>query len=93
MYFVKGGEQTRGGKVAIDTLAWIYEHWIPAERVIKTNTWSSELSKLVCPIRLPLKSQNPVKQFQYLSCNSKEFQEMTNKSSKVFVHHPVKLQP
>ncbi|CAB4001132.1 UDP-glucose 6-dehydrogenase-like [Paramuricea clavata] len=41
-----GGEQTRGGKVAIDTLAWIYEHWIPADRVIKTNTWSSELSKL-----------------------------------------------
>lgn len=41
-----GGEQTRSGQVAIDTLAWVYEHWIPPERVLKTNTWSSELSKL-----------------------------------------------
>lgn len=41
-----GGEQTRGGQVAIDALAWIYEHWVPAEKVLKTNTWSSELSKL-----------------------------------------------
>jgi hypothetical protein len=47
MHCVSGGEQTRGGQVAIDTLAWIYEHWIPADKVIKTNTWSSELSKLV----------------------------------------------
>ncbi len=48
---VLGGEQTRGGQVAIDTLAWIYEHWIPADKVIKTNTWSSELSKLVQEIQ------------------------------------------
>ncbi|XP_028393730.1 UDP-glucose 6-dehydrogenase-like [Dendronephthya gigantea] len=41
-----GGDQTRGGPVAIDTLAWIYEHWLPADKIIKTNTWSSELSKL-----------------------------------------------
>ena len=45
--FLIGGEQTRGGQVAIDTLAWIYEHWLPADKIIKTNTWSSELSKLV----------------------------------------------
>ena len=25
---------------------WVYEHWIPQEKIITTNTWSSELSKL-----------------------------------------------
>ncbi|XP_077861825.1 UDP-glucose 6-dehydrogenase-like [Saccoglossus kowalevskii] len=41
-----GGEQTSGGYKAIDALASIYEHWIPKHKIIKTNTWSSELSKL-----------------------------------------------
>ena len=31
---------------AIDTLASIYAHWVPEERIIRTNLWSSELSKL-----------------------------------------------
>ncbi|XP_063727545.1 UDP-glucose 6-dehydrogenase-like [Symsagittifera roscoffensis] len=43
---IGGEEQTKEGRQAIDTLAWIYTHWIPPERIIKTNTWSSELSKL-----------------------------------------------
>ena len=42
-----GGEQTPGGLEAINQLADIYNHWIPEERIIKTNLWSSELSKLV----------------------------------------------
>lgn len=41
-----GGEQSVEGKKAIATLSWVYEHWIPKERIITTNTWSSELSKL-----------------------------------------------
>lgn len=41
-----GGEQTPEGKDAIRALSCIYEHWIPPERIITTNTWSSELSKL-----------------------------------------------
>lgn len=41
-----GGEQTREGYQAIEALSSVYEHWIPKENVIKTNTWSSELSKL-----------------------------------------------
>ena len=41
-----GGDQTPEGLRAIDTLAGIYEHWIPVERIIKTNLWSAELSKL-----------------------------------------------
>jgi len=41
-----GGEQTDEGKVAVDRLCWIYEHWIPREKILTMNTWSSELSKL-----------------------------------------------
>ena len=46
-FFFVGGEQTREGYKAIEALSAVYEHWIPKENVIKTNTWSSELSKLV----------------------------------------------
>ena len=42
-----GGEQTPEGLEAIETLASIYNSWVPREKIIKTNLWSSELSKLV----------------------------------------------
>ncbi len=42
-----GGEQTPEGLAAIETLVSIYAQWIPRERIITTNLWSSELSKLV----------------------------------------------
>jgi len=41
-----GGEESTQGKAAIETLCSIYENWVPSERIITTNTWSSELSKL-----------------------------------------------
>jgi UDPglucose 6-dehydrogenase len=31
---------------AIEALAAIYGQWVPAERILRTNLWSSELSKL-----------------------------------------------
>ncbi|MEB3331442.1 MAG: nucleotide sugar dehydrogenase [Synechococcaceae cyanobacterium] len=31
---------------AIDALAALYGHWVPQERILRTNLWSSELSKL-----------------------------------------------
>ena len=31
---------------AINALAAIYSQWVPAERILRTNLWSSELSKL-----------------------------------------------
>ncbi len=31
---------------AIDALASIYAHWVPQEQILRTNLWSSELSKL-----------------------------------------------
>tara|TARA_B100001250_G_scaffold414406_1_gene452584 strand:- start:1277 stop:2710 length:1434 start_codon:yes stop_codon:yes gene_type:complete len=42
-----GGEQTERGKKAISLLSNIYNKWIPKEKIITTNVWSSELSKLV----------------------------------------------
>lgn len=41
-----GGEETPEGHKAIEKLSWIYEHWIPKDNILTTNTWSSELSKL-----------------------------------------------
>ncbi len=41
-----GGEQSKEGKEAMDALADIYANWIPRNRIIQTNVWSSELSKL-----------------------------------------------
>ena len=37
-----GGEDP----VAIEALVAIYSQWVPAERILRTNLWSSELSKL-----------------------------------------------
>ena len=42
-----GGERTPGGAKAIQTLVDVYAHWVPRDRIITTNLWSSELSKLV----------------------------------------------
>lgn len=41
-----GGEESPEGAMAIESLAAIYNRWIPQERIIRTNVWSSELSKL-----------------------------------------------
>ncbi len=42
-----GGERTPGGEQAMQTLVDVYARWVPRERIITTNLWSSELSKLV----------------------------------------------
>ncbi|KAF0310953.1 UDP-glucose 6-dehydrogenase [Amphibalanus amphitrite] len=42
-----GGEDSPDGWKAIETLSSVYKRWIPADRIITMNTWSSELSKLV----------------------------------------------
>lgn len=42
-----GGEDSPEGQAAIEELCKVYEHWIPRENILTTNTWSSELSKLV----------------------------------------------
>jgi UDPglucose 6-dehydrogenase len=42
-----GGERTRDGAAAVKKLVDVYARWVPRERIITTNLWSSELSKLV----------------------------------------------
>ncbi|ASV28836.1 nucleotide sugar dehydrogenase [Maribacter cobaltidurans] len=42
-----GGDDTPAGKAAKNALSDIYENWLPKERILQTNVWSSELSKLV----------------------------------------------
>lgn len=41
-----GGETSPEGQKAIDSLVEVYANWVPKERILKTNVWSSELSKL-----------------------------------------------
>ena len=41
-----GGHETESGQAALQKLVEIYATWIPRERILTTNVWSSELSKL-----------------------------------------------
>jgi len=42
-----GGDDTPGGHAAVAALSEIYASWVPRERILTTNLWSSELTKLV----------------------------------------------
>ena len=42
-----GGEENENGHKAANTVAELYAHWVPRERILLTSVWSSELSKLV----------------------------------------------
>ena len=42
-----GGGVNENGRKAVETVAELYAHWVPRERLLLTNVWSSELSKLV----------------------------------------------
>ncbi|MDP2136559.1 MAG: UDP-glucose 6-dehydrogenase [Candidatus Didemnitutus sp.] len=42
-----GGERTPEGEKAMQQLVEVYARWVARDRIITTNLWSSELSKLV----------------------------------------------
>uniref|UniRef100_UPI00404A7691 nucleotide sugar dehydrogenase n=1 Tax=Flavobacterium sp. TaxID=239 RepID=UPI00404A7691 len=42
-----GGDETPSGQKAKNLLSEVYENWLPKDRILQTNVWSSELSKLV----------------------------------------------
>lgn len=42
-----GGHDTPSGHKAVQTIVDLYANWVPCDRIITTNLWSSELSKLV----------------------------------------------
>lgn len=41
-----GGDSDPESRKAVQTLVDVYAHWVPRERILTTNVWSSELSKL-----------------------------------------------
>ncbi|OGV64375.1 MAG: UDP-glucose 6-dehydrogenase [Lentisphaerae bacterium RIFOXYB12_FULL_65_16] len=41
-----GAHDTEGGRRACEAMVGIYRHWVPAERILTMNVWSSELGKL-----------------------------------------------
>ena len=41
-----GGDESSSGQRAVKALVDIYANWIPKEKILTTNIWSSELSKL-----------------------------------------------
>ncbi|WP_035693153.1 UDP-glucose 6-dehydrogenase [Flavobacterium sasangense] len=41
-----GGDTSAEGQKAIETLVAIYANWVPRDKILTTNVWSSELSKL-----------------------------------------------
>jgi UDPglucose 6-dehydrogenase len=41
-----GGDVTEAGQEAIQALVDVYANWVPADKILTTNVWSSELSKL-----------------------------------------------
>lgn len=43
---IGGNTDTEKGRAAIQTLVNLYKNWVPEERILTTNVWSSELSKL-----------------------------------------------
>merc|ERR550525_1011763 len=59
-----GGPTTKDGAAAAGVLADIYANWVPPERILTTNLWSSELSKLVANAMLAqrVSSMNSISQ-------------------------------
>lgn len=42
-----GSHETERGRSALQQIVDIYAHWVPREKILTSNIWSSELSKLV----------------------------------------------
>jgi len=59
-----GGPTTKEGVEAAGVLANIYANWVPRDRILTTNLWSSELSKLVANAMLAqrVSSMNAISQ-------------------------------
>ena len=41
-----GGDETKTGQKAVQALVDVYVNWIPKDKILTTNVWSSELAKL-----------------------------------------------
>jgi UDPglucose 6-dehydrogenase len=54
-----GGEETPEGRKAIETLCWIYEHWVPKENILATQISNIKLS-VVCEETNVLKNEKKI---------------------------------
>ncbi|WP_034042338.1 UDP-glucose 6-dehydrogenase [Wocania ichthyoenteri] len=43
---IGGDTSTKEGEIAVQALVGIYSNWVPKDKILTTNVWSSELSKL-----------------------------------------------
>ena len=50
-----GGDTTSEGQNAIQKLVDVYANWVPKDKILTTNVWSSELSKLTANAFLSLR--------------------------------------
>ena len=41
-----GGDESESGQKAVKVLVEVYSNWIPRDKILTTNVWSSELAKL-----------------------------------------------
>merc|ERR1712137_416321 len=59
-----GGPTSADGVAAANVLVDVYANWVPRDRILTTNLWSSELSKLVANAMLAqrVSSMNPISQ-------------------------------
>merc|ERR1711881_295114 len=59
-----GGPTSTDGVLAANVLVDIYANWVPREKILTTNLWSSELSKLVANAMLAqrVSSMNSISQ-------------------------------
>ena len=48
-----GGDKNESGQKAVNALVEIYSNWIPKEKILTTNVWSSELAKLASNVCSP----------------------------------------
>lgn len=43
---IGGQSETEPGRAAMDAVAGLFKRWVPAEKILLSNVWSAELSKL-----------------------------------------------
>ena len=81
-----GAMETPDGQKALQRVVDIYTHWVPKERIVTTNVWSSELSKLVSNAMLAqrISSINSISAFcEKTDANIKEVAKAVSMDSRI----------
>jgi len=81
-----GAMQTDSGKAALQKVVEIYARWVPKEKIITTNVWSSELTKLVSNAMLAqrISSVNSISAFcEKTDANIREVSKAVSMDSRI----------